>query len=41
MNQTNDTAKTEGLIFFDDGEVLYDDLYLLSETDEKGIPNTD
>ncbi len=27
----------EGLTFLDDGEVLYDDLYLLSETDEKGI----
>lgn len=28
---------TEGLTFLDDGEVLYDDLYLLSETDERGI----
>lgn len=28
---------TEGLTFLDDGEVLYNDLYLLSETDEKGI----
>ena len=28
---------TEGLTFLEDGEVLYDDLYLLSETDEKGI----
>ncbi len=27
----------DGLTFLDDGEVLYDDLYLLSETDEKGI----
>lgn len=27
----------EGLTFLDDGEVLYDDLYLLSETDEKGM----
>lgn len=27
----------EGLTFLDDGEVMYDDLYLLSETDEKGI----
>jgi PAS domain S-box-containing protein len=27
----------EGLTFLEDGEVLYDDLYLLSETDEKGI----
>ena len=31
------TVSTEGLTFLDDGEVLYDDLYLLSETDEKGI----
>lgn len=30
-------AETEGLTFLDDGEVLYDDLYLLSETDERGI----
>jgi aerotaxis receptor len=30
-------TKSSGLIFQDDGEVLYDDLYLLSETDEKGI----
>ena len=28
---------TKGLTFLEDGEVLYDDLYLLSETDEKGI----
>jgi len=28
---------TEGLTFLEDGEVLYSDLYLLSETDEKGI----
>ena len=28
---------TEGLTFLDDGEVLYNSLYLLSETDEKGI----
>jgi aerotaxis receptor len=27
----------EGLTYLDDGEVIYDDLYLLSETDEKGI----
>ncbi len=27
----------DGLTYLDDGEVLYDDLYLLSETDEKGI----
>ncbi len=30
-------VSTEGLTFLDDGEVLYNDLYLLSETDEKGI----
>lgn len=30
-------AVHEGLTFLDDGEVIYDDLYLLSETDEKGI----
>jgi len=28
---------TDGLTFLDSGEVLYSDLYLLSETDEKGI----
>ena len=28
---------TDGLTFLDSGEVLYNDLYLLSETDEKGI----
>lgn len=28
---------TEGLTFLEDGEVLYDDLYLISETDSKGI----
>ncbi len=27
----------DGLTYLDDGEVLYSDLYLLSETDEKGI----
>lgn len=37
MAKTDDMAKAEGLTFLDDGEVLYDDLYLLSETDEKGI----
>lgn len=31
------TAVKEGLTFLDDGEVLYDDLYLLSETDAKGL----
>ncbi len=35
-NNTNDIS-TEGLTFLDDGEVLYSDLYLLSETDEKGV----
>jgi len=35
-NNTTDIS-TEGLTFLEDGEVLYDDLYLLSETDEKGI----
>jgi aerotaxis receptor len=35
-NNDNDIS-TEGLTFLDDGEVLYNDLYLLSETDEKGI----
>lgn len=33
----NNNANIEGLTFLDDGEVLYNDLYLLSETDEKGI----
>ncbi len=27
----------DGLTYLDNGEVLYDDLYLLSETDEKGV----
>ncbi len=35
-NNTNEIS-TEGLTFLDDGEVLYNDAYLLSETDEKGI----
>jgi aerotaxis receptor len=35
-NNSNDIS-TEGLTFLEDGEVLYNDLYLLSETDEKGI----
>ena len=35
-NNNNDIS-TEGLTFLDDGEVLYNDLYLLSETDEKGV----
>jgi aerotaxis receptor len=29
--------KENGLTYLDYGEILYDDLYLLSETDEKGI----
>jgi len=33
----DEEVSTEGLTFLEDGEVLYDDLYLLSETDEKGI----
>lgn len=37
MSKSGDAEKVEGLTFLDDGEVLYDDLYLLSETDEKGI----
>jgi len=36
MSANNDIG-TDGLTFLDDGEVLYNDLYLLSETDEKGI----
>ena len=37
MSQNNNDISTEGLTFLEDGEVLYNDLYLLSETDEKGI----
>jgi len=37
MSKNNNDISTEGLTFLDDGEVLYNDLYLLSETDEKGI----
>jgi len=37
MSNNNNDISTEGLTFLDDGEVLYSDLYLLSETDEKGI----
>ena len=37
MSKNNSEVSTEGLTFLDDGEVLYDDLYLLSETDEKGM----
>lgn len=35
MSKNN--SSTEGLTFLEDGEVLYSDLYLLSETDERGI----
>ena len=37
MSINNNDNNTEGLTFLEDGEVLYSDLYLLSETDEKGI----
>ncbi len=37
MSKKNNEISTEGLTFLDDGEVLYNDLYLLSETDDKGI----
>jgi len=37
MSVNEDGISTDGLTFLDSGEVLYDDLYLLSETDEKGI----
>ena len=37
MSKNNNQISTEGLTFLEDGEVLYNDLYLLSETDEKGI----
>ena len=37
MAEKRDVLDTKGLTFLDDGEVLYDSLYLLSETDEKGI----
>lgn len=37
MSKNNNEISTEGLTFLEDGEVLYNDLYLLSETDEKGI----
>ncbi len=39
MSIQDKTLNTEGLTFLEDGEVLYNDLYLLSETDEKGIIN--
>jgi len=34
---SDEQKKEDGLTFLDTGEVLYPDLYLLSETDEKGI----
>jgi len=37
MSTQNNEINTDGLTFLDDGEILYNDLYLLSETDEKGI----
>ena len=37
MAKEKNVLDTEGLTFLEDGEVLYDSLYLLSETDEKGI----
>ena len=33
MAKNKNILDTEGLTFLDDGEVLYDSLYLLSETD--------
>ncbi|MDQ7043966.1 MAG: PAS domain-containing protein [Sulfurimonas sp.] len=35
-NNNND-IQADGLTYLEDGEVLYSELYLLSETDEKGI----
>ena len=37
MSKNDNEVSIEGLTFLEDGEVLYSDLYLLSETDEKGI----
>lgn len=37
LSKNSNEISTEGLTFLEDGEVLYDDLYLLSETDEHGI----
>lgn len=34
---SDEQKKDDGLTYLDTGEVLYPDLYLLSETDEKGI----
>ena len=37
LKENHTENNTDGLTFLEDGEVLYNDLYLLSETDEKGI----
>jgi len=37
MIKNDKEIDTDGLTFLEDGEVLFSDLYLLSETDEKGI----
>jgi aerotaxis receptor len=37
MSTQNNDIDTDGLTYLEDGEVLYSELYLLSETDEKGI----
>jgi aerotaxis receptor len=37
VSKNNNEVSIEGLTFLEDGEVLYNDLYLLSETDDKGI----
>jgi len=37
VSTNNNDITNEGLTFLEDGEVLYNFLYLLSETDEKGI----
>ena len=37
MAKEKNVLDTDGLTFLEDGEVLYSSLYLLSETDEKGI----
>lgn len=37
MSKKSIDTNIDGLTFLEDGEVLYNDLYLLSETDEKGI----
>ncbi|MDD2828709.1 MAG: PAS domain-containing protein [Sulfuricurvum sp.] len=37
MVKPEEKTQNNRLMFMDDGEVMYDELYLLSETDEKGI----